>query len=131
MPSRTAVAQELSVIFKLIAHPDRIRLIEELYRSECDVSTLAERLSLTSSRVSQHLHELKSHRVVAERRDGRHHFYSLVMPELATWIVDAITFVEGRDAGLNPANIESAKRLWMSSDNESDPQPLESEVNNQ
>ena len=57
MPSRIVVAKELAEIFKVIAHPDRIRLIEELSKSECDVSTLASSLGLSGPRVSQHLNQ--------------------------------------------------------------------------
>ena len=46
MPSRQIIAKELTEVFKVIAHADRIRLIEELHRGEMDVNTLAETLNL-------------------------------------------------------------------------------------
>lgn len=116
MPSRIAVAKELAEIFKLIAHPDRIRLIEELRSGERDVNTMAELLDLSGPRVSQHLGLLRAHRIVEERRDGRHHFYQLVQPELAAWIVDALEFVEGRGHSLPLDNIDTARRLWSNGD---------------
>ena len=125
MPSRVEVANKLSVIFKLIAHPDRIRIIEELYAGECDVGTLASRLDLKNPRVSQHLHEMKLHGIVSERRDGRYHHYSLVAPKLATWIVDATQFVETSNLTLEPAQIDSARRLWMTNDASRDEQSVE------
>ena len=70
MPSRILVAKELGEIFKVLAHPDRIRLIEELRAGEKDVNTLSERLELPSPRVSQHLSLLRLHRIVAERREA-------------------------------------------------------------
>ncbi len=70
MPSRILVAKEMGEIFKVLAHPDRIRLIEELRAGEKDVNTLSERLELPSPRVSQHLGLLRLHRIVAERREG-------------------------------------------------------------
>ncbi len=112
MPSRQLVAKELADIFKLTAHPDRIRLIEELRLGEKDVNTLAESLSLPGSRVSQHLSLLRAHRLVEERRDGRHHYYHLVQPEIADWIIDALDFVEGRIAGVTRTSINAARRLW-------------------
>ncbi|MFK8053928.1 MAG: ArsR/SmtB family transcription factor [Woeseiaceae bacterium] len=126
MPSRTVVAKELAEIFKVIAHPDRIRLIEELYQSEFDVSTLAERLGLSSPRVSQHLHQLRLHRIVEERRDGRHHFYSLVVPEIATWIVEAIAFAEVRGMPVAQTNLDSAKRLWSVDNSDTEERSAES-----
>ena len=115
LPSRIAVAKELADIFKIIAHPDRIRLIEELRSGERDVNTMARLLNLSGSRVSQHLSLLRAHRIVEERRDGRHHFYQLVQPELAAWIVDALDFVEVRGHALKIDNIDTVRRLWSSS----------------
>lgn len=112
MPSRLVVARELAEIFKAIAHPDRIRIIEELRQDELDVITLADRLDLSGPRASQHLSLLRLHRIVEDRRDGRHARYHLVQPELAAWIVDALAFVEGRNRPLEASSIESVRRMW-------------------
>ena len=74
MPQRLIIAKELADIFKMLGHPDRVRIIEELRNGEKDVNTLMETLKLQGSRVSQHLSLLRAHRVVEERRDGRHHY---------------------------------------------------------
>lgn len=115
MPSRQVVAKELSEIFKVIAHPDRIRLIEELRSGEKDVNTLGGTLGLPGPRVSQHLSLLRLHRVVEERRDGRHHYYHLTQPEIADWITEGLDFIEGRMAGVSRSAIDTARRLWTSS----------------
>ena len=112
MPSRQMAARELADIFKVLAHPDRIRVIEELGRGEKDVNTLVELLELPGPRVSQHLSMMRAHRIVEERRDGRHHYYHLTQPEIATWIVEGLAFVEGRLGGVNKFAIESARKLW-------------------
>ena len=112
MPSRIVVAKELAEIFKLISHPDRVRLIEELGGQEKDVNSLADSLALPNARVSQHLSLLRAHRIVEERRDGRHHFYRLVQPDLAEWIVDGLAFIEGRISTVDRSKIRAAKRLW-------------------
>ena len=112
MPGRQLVARELAEIFKVIAHPDRIRMIEELRTGEKDVNTLAETLGLPGARVSQHLSLMRAHRLVEERRDGRHHFYHLIQPEIASWIVDGLDFVEGRHGVLPKSSITQARRLW-------------------
>lgn len=112
MLGHQVVAKELAEIFKVIAHPDRIRLIEELRSGEKDVNTLAETLALPGARVSQHLSLLRANRLVEERRDGRRHFYHLSQPELAGWIVDGLDFVEGRIAGPAKSSINQARRLW-------------------
>ncbi len=112
MPTRQIVAKELAEIFKVIAHPDRVRLIEELRKNECDVNTLAGSLDLPGSRVSQHLALLRAHRMVEERRDGRHHHYRLTQPEIAQWIVAGLDFIEGRKATVSPSAVRTARELW-------------------
>jgi len=115
MPSRQVVAKELAEVFKAIAHPDRIRLIEELSAGERDVNTLVELLELPGPRVSQHLALLRLHRLVAERRDGRHHLYRLARPDIAQWIVEGLDFIEGRLEGPSRSTIKTARRLWSAS----------------
>ena len=114
MPSRIVVAKELSEIFKLLSHPDRIRLVEELRRGERDVNTLHENLELPSTRVSQHLSLMRAHRIVEERREGRHVFYHLTQPDLAEWIIGGLQFVEARMIG-DPEHrklVNRARKLW-------------------
>ena len=112
MPTRLLVAKELAEIFKIIAHPDRVRIIEELKVGEKDVKTLVDALELPGPRVSQHLSLLRAHRLVEERREGRHHYYQLIQPEIADWIVEGIDFIEGRMTGISKSDINSARKLW-------------------
>ena len=112
MPSRQLVAKELADLFKVVAHPDRIRVIEELRSGEKDVNTLVDILDLPGPRVSQHLSLLRAHRFVEERRDGRHHYYHLTHPEMAEWIIEGLDFIEGRMTGVSRSAIKSARKLW-------------------
>lgn len=112
MPSRIVAARELAELFKLVAHPDRIRLVEELGTGEQDVNTLVETLHLPGPRVSQHLSLLRAHRLVQERREGRHRYYSLSQPEIAVWIVNGLTFIQGRLNRLESQDIDAARHLW-------------------
>jgi DNA-binding transcriptional ArsR family regulator len=115
MPKRQLVAKELAEVLRVIAHPARIRIIEELRTGERDVNSLVDSLELPGPRVSQHLGLMRLHRIVEERRDGRHHFYSLIYPEIAVWIVEGLSFIEGRITGLSPSDIKTARRLWTKS----------------
>ena len=110
----TGVAKELAEIFKAIAHPDRVRLIEELGSGERDVNTLVE---LPGPRVSQHLALLRLQRLVEERREGRRHLYRLARPEIAQWIVEGLDFIEGRLQGPSRSTIRAARRLWSTRHN--------------
>lgn len=117
MPSRIVVAKELSEIFKVISHPDRIRLIEELRHDEKDVNTLASALDLPGPRVSQHLSQLRARRIVEERRDGRRHFYHLVQPDIAGWIAEALNFVEVQMTSVPADSISAVRELWANEPN--------------
>ena len=112
MPSRQVVAKEMAEIFGVLAHPDRIRIVEELRHDEKDVTSLANALGLETPRMSQHLRLLRMHGVVVERREGRRHFYHLNNPDMAAWIVQGLTFIEQRIAGVTKSNISAARRLW-------------------
>lgn len=112
MPHRIQVARELAEVFKLIAHPDRIRLIEELRMGECDVNTLAQKLDLPPTRLSQHLSLLRAARMVAERRNGRQHLYSLAQPQIARWITDGLAFVEARAPASMAGDLREVRELW-------------------
>lgn len=112
MPDRQVVAKELAEIFRITGHPDRIRIIEELASGEKDVNTLVTQLKLPGPRVSQHLSLMRAHRIVEERRDGRHHYYHLSQPEIANWIIEGLAFVEGRLSAVSQSTIRKARALW-------------------
>ena len=116
MPSRLIVAREVAEFLKLLAHSDRLRLIEELWRGEKDVTGLATALNLPATRVSQHLALLRAQRLVEERRDGRSHFYSLARPQLAEWILGALPFIDIRTRLEDVDHIEAARALWNASE---------------
>lgn len=114
MPSRAVLARELSALLKVVAHPDRVRIIEELKSGALDVTALSETLDVPPTRISQHLALLKAHRLLEERRDGRHHHYSLLEPGLADWLLDGVQFLEHRAKSDVAAQkvIEAAKKIW-------------------
>ena len=112
MPDRKVVAKELADIFKIVANPDRIRIIEELRSGEKDVNTLVDSLELPGPRVSQHLSLMRAHRIVEERREGRCHYYHLTQPDMANWIIEGLDFVEGRLNSVSKVSITKARELW-------------------
>lgn len=93
------MANELASVLRILGHPDRVRIIDELSREEKDVKTLLNDLALPGPRVSQHLGLLRAYRIVDERRDGRHRIYRLIQPQLASWLLRGLDIVEGRSGG--------------------------------
>lgn len=114
MPARNVVSQELSHLFGVLANQHRIRIVEELRGGELDVNSLQQALGISHSSVSQHLAVLRSHRLVRERREGRHVFYRLSRPQLAAWILDGLDFLELEfDLGEKMRSaVEEVRSLW-------------------
>lgn len=94
VPYRVLVANELADLLGVLAHPNRIRIIEELRDGERNVNSLQAALGISHSGVSQHLSLLRANRLVSERRQGRQVFYHLRQPELAAWLTEAMRFLE-------------------------------------
>jgi ArsR family transcriptional regulator len=70
-------------LFRALAHPTRIRVLEQLTRGELTVQALQDALQLDQPIVSQHLAALRSKNVVTVRREGTQAFYSLRSPLVA------------------------------------------------
>jgi DNA-binding transcriptional ArsR family regulator len=114
MPQRALVARELAELLGILAHPQRIRIVEELALGERHVNALQQLLGISHSGVSQHLAVLRAHRLVAERREGRHVVYHLRNPELAAWLTAAMTFLEDEQQIAQDvrAAIAKVRKLW-------------------
>ena len=114
MPARSVVTKELSKFLGVLSHPHRIRIVEELRNQERDVNFLESVLGISHARVSQHLALMRSHRLVAERREGRRVFYRLFQPELAGWLLEGLQFIE-RDIEAAQdirSAVEQVRALW-------------------
>lgn len=71
-------------LFKGLAHPFRIRILELLSSSpEVSVADLQAETALEASHLSQHLAVLRRHRLVQSERRGSHVFYRLTDPRVA------------------------------------------------
>jgi ArsR family transcriptional regulator len=67
-------------LLKVIAHPVRIKILEELVQGVKCVSDFEESLDISQPNVSQHLKLLKSHQLVDYFVDGRLKCYFLKEP---------------------------------------------------
>lgn len=67
----------LTEIFRVLADPTRVRILDLLSREELCVGDVANRLGVTESAVSHQLRLLRNTRVVRSRREGRMIFYAL------------------------------------------------------
>ena len=67
----------LSVLFKIIGDPTRVRIVWALDRFEMCVCDLAAALDMTKSAISHQLSTLKQYHLVKSRRDGKNVFYTI------------------------------------------------------
>lgn len=116
MPHRARVAKELAGLLRVLSHPQRIRIIEELRGGDRDVTSIQAVLEISHSGVSQHLMQLRAHRLVTERREGRQVFYHLRQPDLASWLADAMRFIEieSSEADQLRQAIKKTRAEWVS-----------------
>ena len=82
-------------LFKALAHPARIRVLEILSAAPgpTPVSTILAQTGLEPTLLSQHLAVLKRHRVVQAERIGNGVFYELAHPSISELLVSARGFL--------------------------------------
>ncbi len=73
-----ALRVRLAGVFHALSDPTRLRIVEELLNGERCVCNLVALLDTHQPRLSFHLKALKDAGLVADRRDGRWVYYSLV-----------------------------------------------------
>jgi DNA-binding transcriptional ArsR family regulator len=69
--------KEAADLFKILSVDKRIEIIELLKKKPMSVNSLADKLGVTQSAVSQHLRVLKSAGLVIDERQGYWIYYSL------------------------------------------------------
>ena len=76
-------------IFKVLAHPTRIHVIETLRSSELSVGAILDQVKVEPANLSQHLSVLRQSHLVTTRKDANQVFYSLRDPLLID-VLDAM-----------------------------------------
>ncbi len=76
-------------VFKTLAHPTRIHIIETLRDGELSVGSILERVKVEPANLSQHLSVLRQSHLVVTRKDGNQVLYTLRDP-LLTKVLDAM-----------------------------------------
>ncbi len=71
--------EKRSQVFKALAHPARLFMVEELAAGEKCVFELTALLNLDTSTVSKHLSVLKNAAVVSDEKRGQMVYYSIKM----------------------------------------------------
>ncbi len=82
-------------IFKALAHPTRIKILEILKNGELCVCKIYEALDLEQSNVSQHLKVLRDKDVLKTRRNGPMIMYRISRPEVISMLNESEKFIKG------------------------------------
>lgn len=98
MPHHTVARAELVDLLAVLAHPLRLAIILELRSGEHDVTSLTAAVRGQQTAVSQALARLRAARLLQVRRDGRHVFYSLALPDLAPWLQGGLAILQDETA---------------------------------
>ncbi len=103
MDSRQAPLYEIKAnLFRALAHPVRIRVLELLtgapgetagQAGELSVTELLADLEISPSHLSGHLAVLKRHGVVTSRRSGSHVYYRMAHPAVLDLLAAARVFL--------------------------------------
>ncbi|GAB3031047.1 metalloregulator ArsR/SmtB family transcription factor [Parafrigoribacterium mesophilum] len=114
MTADRPVAELKAQLFKALAHPVRIRALEQLVQGERSVGDLAERIQTEISHVSQQLAVLRRAGVVDTRREGNTIFYSVRDPRMSQLLATA--------RGLIVSNLQDSQNLLAFLEEENEPQ---------
>ena len=89
---------ETGAFFRLISHPTRLRIIQEIGRGEACVCHLETQLGLRQAYLSQHLMALRDAGILDTERDGRFIYYRLTDPKILDIIQAAVCFTGSSEA---------------------------------
>jgi ArsR family transcriptional regulator len=88
---------DIAELFKVLGDSTRARMISALEDRELCVCDLAQHLSMTESAISHQLRILKQARLVSNRRDGKHLYYSLADHHVAVLFDTALEHIKERN----------------------------------
>ena len=81
-PFQKTVYARNAELYKLLAHPARLEILNILKLQDVSLEQLTVTLGLAKANISQHLAILKMARVVSVRRDNGEAIYSIVNPDI-------------------------------------------------
>jgi len=94
-------------IFKALAHPTRLFIVEELAKGKKCVCEITEMLDCDISTVSKHLSILKNAGIVKDDKKGLQVFYSLKL----CCVLDFFSCVDSLICGLSKERAESIEKV--------------------
>jgi len=93
------VYEQKARIFKALAHPDRVRIVELLAGGEKNVAEIVEAIGAKEANTSRHLAVLRSAGIVGARKEGLKVYYSIkicCLGELISCLNNAVCDIADR-----------------------------------
>lgn len=81
-PFGREVYERNAEIYKIMANPKRLEILNIIKDREVNVDKLAKIIGIKKANISQHLSALKYMKIVKARRDGKNVYYKLVDPRI-------------------------------------------------
>ncbi|MFU8849533.1 ArsR/SmtB family transcription factor [Micromonospora sp. SL1-18] len=92
MTAESASIEEISELLRTIAHPARIRILQQLTRADACVTELSGLLQLPAPHVSHQLRHLRHARLVRRyRQQGRMHYTLTSVPAISL-VLDVLKY---------------------------------------
>lgn len=88
--TQAAKHEQNAEIYKVLANPKRLGILNVLGKGELSVEELADRLKIRKTNISQHLARLRHSRLVRIRREGLRVYYRVTDPK----ILESTTILE-------------------------------------
>jgi prepilin-type processing-associated H-X9-DG protein len=86
--------ERAAAIFRALGDTSRLHMLAMLAEGDMCVTEIADRLGDSLSAVSQRLKLLRSERIVKQRREGKHIYYSFADGHVAEMISNALAHAE-------------------------------------
>ncbi len=83
--------QEKAELLRILSHPTRLAIVEELSRGAKCVSNIQDLVSVSQANVSQHLSALRRKQIVDYHEDGKLRCYYLTRPKLVKKVVEFLS----------------------------------------
>lgn len=103
-----ATLDELAVLFKVLSHPQRLRILQLLNDGERCVCEIVQTLGLRQAYVSQQLTLLRQAGLICFRKEGWSVYYRIARPEVQTLLqmAQAVHDRLGECAFLSPDDLD-------------------------
>lgn len=79
-PIDPGTLERVADMLRVLAHPQRLRIIELLEAADHTVGGLAAELKISQAACSQHLNRMKAQGLLRARREGREVYYQVANP---------------------------------------------------